>query len=135
MICTWFLKNWFSKMDSNKLHFWSMIFTTCVACKFQVRNRNGVHRNPFFKINKSPWFFLWKFPKSNARKRDILIHTSLFFLLLWVLADEWFSISLVIVEKLLCPFWWGFFCWTSVTSCLLLNTKSFEESLLMAYFY
>ena len=42
LICTWFLKNGFRKIDFDEIHFWSFsnyIFTACVACKIQVRNR------------------------------------------------------------------------------------------------
>ena len=52
--CTWYFENGFWKMDRDKLNFWSisnLIFTACVSCKVQIRNKPKTsYRNPFFKI-------------------------------------------------------------------------------------
>ena len=54
-------------MDSNKLHFWSMIFTACVACKFQVRNRPqkwSSSKSIFQKLSADPKTE-WQLPCSS----------------------------------------------------------------------
>ena len=52
LISTWFLKN---KLDELLLSISSLIFTACVACKIQVRNKQNntkkVCRTSFFKLN------------------------------------------------------------------------------------